>query len=201
MAVLADCCSRAREGWVRLVHSVSRGDDVLRGGGCLPLSPGAAVAARAKMAGVAEAVPGGGDGGGGAGLCQGSPPEPSPQLLQAEVGQPRRNTFASGGDGQPPPCTETLGFYESDRRRKKKQCRAPSGKIPSRTPKYVQSFIFVESLGRECRKGEKQRVQSAFLGASSWETCGGWGNAESLGRRKSGVSPICTPTCWVPNVP
>ncbi|KAM3831257.1 transmembrane anterior posterior transformation protein 1 homolog isoform 2-T2 [Vipera latastei] len=125
MVVLAACCSRARERWVRLVHSVSRGDDVLRGGGCFPLSPGAAVA-RAKMAGVAEAVPGGGDGGGGAGLRQGSPPEPSPQLLQAEVGQPRRNTFASGGDGQPPPCTETLGFYESDRGRKKKQCRAPS---------------------------------------------------------------------------
>ncbi|XP_039182468.1 transmembrane anterior posterior transformation protein 1 homolog isoform X10 [Crotalus tigris] len=129
MAVRPNRCSHARERWARLVHSVSRGDDVLRGGGCFPQSQGAAVAAavaRAKMAGMAEAAPGGGDGAGGAGLRQGSPSEPSSLLLQAEGGQPRRSTFASGGDGHPPPCTETLGFYESDRHRKKQHRCAPS---------------------------------------------------------------------------
>ncbi|KAM6440502.1 transmembrane anterior posterior transformation protein 1 homolog isoform 2-T2 [Liasis olivaceus] len=127
MAARAARRSRARERWARLVRSVSRGDDVLRGSGRFPPSPGAAAVAavaRAKMAGLAEAAPGGGDGGGG-GPRRGAPPEPSPLLLQPEGGQPRRSSFASGGDGQPPPRTETLGFYESDRHRRQ-QPRGPS---------------------------------------------------------------------------
>ncbi|XP_063165698.1 transmembrane anterior posterior transformation protein 1 homolog isoform X3 [Candoia aspera] len=75
------------------------------------------------MAGLAEAAPGGGDGGGGP--RRGAPLEPSPLLLQAEGGQPRRSSFASGGDGRPPPSTETLGFYESDPHRRQ-QHRGPS---------------------------------------------------------------------------
>uniref|UniRef100_A0A8C5RZK5 Transmembrane anterior posterior transformation 1 n=1 Tax=Laticauda laticaudata TaxID=8630 RepID=A0A8C5RZK5_LATLA len=126
MAAQAARCSRARERWARLVRSVSRGDDVLWGGGCFPPPPRAAAVVRAKMAGLAEAAPGGGDGGGGAGPLRGSPPEPLPLLLQAEGGQPRQSSLASGGDRQSPPRTETLGFYESDRHRKQQQCRAPS---------------------------------------------------------------------------
>ncbi|XP_032080346.1 transmembrane anterior posterior transformation protein 1 homolog isoform X1 [Thamnophis elegans] len=78
------------------------------------------------MAGLAEAAPGGGNGGGGAGPHRGSPPEPLPLLLPEEDGQTRQSSFASGGDGQSPPHTETLGFYESDRYRKQQQRRAPS---------------------------------------------------------------------------
>uniref|UniRef100_A0A8C6X3L1 Transmembrane anterior posterior transformation 1 n=1 Tax=Naja naja TaxID=35670 RepID=A0A8C6X3L1_NAJNA len=125
MATQAARCSRARERWARLVRSVSRRDDVLWGGGCFPPPPGAAAVVRAKMAGLAEAAPGGGDGGGGAGPRRGSPPDPLPLLLQAEGG-PRQSSLASGGDRQPLPRTETLGFYESDRHRKQQQCRAPS---------------------------------------------------------------------------
>ncbi|XP_032080347.1 transmembrane anterior posterior transformation protein 1 homolog isoform X2 [Thamnophis elegans] len=126
MAAQGVRCSRAREKWTRLVRSVSRGDDVLWGGGCFPPLPGAAAVARAKMAGLAEAAPGGGNGGGGAGPHRGSPPEPLPLLLPEEDGQTRQSSFASGGDGQSPPHTETLGFYESDRYRKQQQRRAPS---------------------------------------------------------------------------
>ncbi|XP_058048299.1 transmembrane anterior posterior transformation protein 1 homolog isoform X2 [Ahaetulla prasina] len=78
------------------------------------------------MAGLVEEAPGSGDGGGGVGPRRGSPPEPLPLLLQAEDGQPRQSSFASGGDGQSPPHTETLGFYESDRHRKQQQRRGLS---------------------------------------------------------------------------
>lgn len=156
MAAKAARCSRARERWALLVRSVSRGDDVLWGGGCFPPPPGAVAVAVAvahvKMAGLAEAAPGGGDGGGGVGPRRGSPPEPLPLLLQTEDGQPRQSSFASGGDGQSPPHTETLGFYESDRHRKQQQRRALSGKIPLWTPKHVQSasleFHTCGKLGR-----------------------------------------------------
>ncbi|KAF7248099.1 hypothetical protein EYD10_05826 [Varanus komodoensis] len=131
--------SRALERWARLVRSLSRGDDVLRGNGGsgFPQQQRGTefvAVARVKMAGVADAAaPGGGDGG------RRSAPEHS--LLQPDSGQ-RRSSFTSGESRSPHPSparltpspstppspnpgqhqrTETLGFYESDPHRQQKR--------------------------------------------------------------------------------
>ncbi|KAH0616295.1 hypothetical protein JD844_027311 [Phrynosoma platyrhinos] len=147
--------SRALERWARLVRSLSRGDDVLRGsaGAFGQQERGGAelvAVARVKMAGVADAAAaaaaasGSGDGG-----------RREPSLLQPEPGQ-RRSSFTGGESRSPQPSparsapsspsippspspgrhhyhqqqqqqhrTETLGFYESDRHRQQKR-RGPS---------------------------------------------------------------------------
>ncbi|XP_060633909.2 transmembrane anterior posterior transformation protein 1 homolog isoform X1 [Anolis sagrei] len=144
--------SRALERWARLVRSLSRGDDVLRGSGGSVSSPrqeqeerGAefVAVARVKMAGLADAdAPGSGDGG-----------RREASLLSAEPG-PRRSSFTDGeprspqpsparpapssapGPASPPPPdpgqprrTETLGFYESDRHQPQQKRRGPASDL------------------------------------------------------------------------
>ncbi|XP_061439886.1 transmembrane anterior posterior transformation protein 1 homolog isoform X9 [Rhineura floridana] len=134
--------SRALERWARLVRSLARGDDVLRGSGGFPQRQqqqqqrGAEFVAfaRVKMAGVADAVaPVSGDGG-----RRGAPGH---SLLHPDSGQ-RRSSFTGGESRSPHPSparsapsvssppspnpgqhhrTETLGFYESDRHRQQKR--------------------------------------------------------------------------------
>ncbi|XP_062991482.1 transmembrane anterior posterior transformation protein 1 homolog isoform X2 [Elgaria multicarinata webbii] len=130
--------SRALERWARLVRSLSRGDDVLRGssGGFPQQQRGTELVAvaRVKMAGVADAAsPGAGEGGRRA--------APEHALLQPGSGQ-RRSSFTGGDSRSPHPSpahlapsassppspnpgqqhrTETLGFYESDPHRQQKR--------------------------------------------------------------------------------